>query len=191
MPVVTALRPARERVAVELDGRPWRSLPVDAVVAAGLAEGVELDRVRARSLARALRAHRAEHVALRALARRAHTRTSLGARLDRAGIPPHEREAVLVRAERAQLVDDARFAEQRAHLLAARGNGDALILADLERQGVAFDVAREAVDALAPEHERASGIVEARGASARTARYLASRGFSDELVADLVADSQT
>lgn len=191
MAVVTALRPAREHVIVELDGRPWRTLPVDAVVEAGLAAGIELDRLRARKLARAVRRHRAEGLALRTLARRTHSRASLDARLERAGVRPDVREAVLERAERARLVDDSRFAEQRAGLLAARGNGDTMILDDLERYGVAAEVGREAVAALEPEHDRAARIVAARGASLRTARYLASRGFSEELVAELVADAES
>ena len=39
-PVVTALRArGRGRVAVELDGAPWRTVPLEAVYAAGLAVG--------------------------------------------------------------------------------------------------------------------------------------------------------
>src|SRR6266511_748438 len=56
MAVVTALRAAgRGRVRVELDGQAWRVLPLEPVVRAGLAEGVELDRARLRTLARELR----------------------------------------------------------------------------------------------------------------------------------------
>ena len=53
-PVVTGLRERkRGQVAVELDGRPWRVLPTDAVVRAGVAAGRLLDRSTARKLARA------------------------------------------------------------------------------------------------------------------------------------------
>ena len=55
-PVITALRERkRGRVAVELDGAPWRVLPTDAVVRAGLTVGRPLDRATARELAREVR----------------------------------------------------------------------------------------------------------------------------------------
>lgn len=191
VPVVTALRASGTRVAVELDGVPWRTLPVDAVVESGLGVGVELDRARARTLAGALRRHRAESVALRALAQREHSQASLDARLVRAGVREPERREVIERAERALLVDDARFASARARLLAERGKGNALILGDLERAGIGERAAREAVEALDPERERAARIVARRGASVRTARVLASRGFSPETIEELIADFGT
>src|SRR5436189_1674 len=49
MATVTALRARPNgRVAVDLDGGPWRTLPAEPVVRAGLAVGLELDRERAR-----------------------------------------------------------------------------------------------------------------------------------------------
>ena len=55
-PVVTALRERpRDRVEVELDGAPWRVVPAEAVVRAGLAPGRPLDRASARALGRELR----------------------------------------------------------------------------------------------------------------------------------------
>ncbi len=56
MPTVTALRDDRRgRVAVELDGVPWRLLPLDVVARAGIAEGRVLDRPALRLLRRELR----------------------------------------------------------------------------------------------------------------------------------------
>jgi regulatory protein len=191
MPVVTALRPVGARIAVELDGAPWRTLPIDAVATVGLAPGTELDRVRARALAQALRRGRAEEVALRALARRDHSRATLDARLARAGVAERERRDVIERAEQSRLVDDSRFAQMRAAHLAARGAGDALILDDLSRSGIDEAVASTAVDSLAPESERAAGIISARGASSRTIRYLATRGFSEETIEELIADIES
>jgi regulatory protein len=186
--VITALRPVRGSVAVELDGHPWRTLPVAVVVEAGIGLGLELDRVRARALARARRRDRAEQVAVRALARREHSRASLDARLERAGIGDTARAGVLQRAERGGLVDDARFAEKRARQLAERGAGDLLIVDDLVRQGDDDAVARAAVGQLPAEAERAAAVVERRGPSARTLRYLASRGFSEDSLEALIAD---
>jgi hypothetical protein len=52
---------------------------------------------------------------------------------------------------------------------------------------VALDVIEEAIDALEPESERAARIVARRGPSPKTARYLAAKGFPDELTSALVA----
>jgi hypothetical protein len=44
---------------------------------------------------------------------------------------------------------------------------------------------------LEPEAVRASGIVASRGATARTLRYLAARGFSEDSLEGLVADLES
>ena len=191
MATITALRETRTGVAVALDGAPWRTLPVDAVVAARLGIGLELDRDRARTLARALRRHRAEQVALRALTRREHSRAALDARLARLGVTDADRREVVERAEGAGLVDDARFADRRAQQLAERGAGDLLVLDDLARQGIREEIARAAAAALEPEAERAARIVETRGVNARTIRFLASRGFSEEALEPLIAEIES
>lgn len=191
MPVVTALRAERGSVAVELDGSPWRTVPVAAAAEARLTVGCDLDRARARALGRALRRDRARSAAVRAVARREHSRASLEARLERAGVRPRERDETLAAAERAGLVDDARVAEARARHLAARGAGNLLVLADLERQGVDDALARAAVDALDPEALRVSRVVASRGATARTLRHLAAKGFSEEALEGLVADLES
>lgn len=150
--------------------------------------GGALDRERARTLARCLRRRRAEHVALRVLARREHSRASLEARLERASVAPADRRDLVERATSAGLVDDARFAEARARTLAERGAGDLLVLDDLERHGVEPELSREAVASLEPEAARAARIVAARGPGARTVRYLAARGFSEASLEPFVAD---
>ena len=188
MAVVTALRPTRGGVAVELDGVAWRTFAAAVVVEAGLGVGLELHRPRARALARARRRHQGEKVAVRALSRREHSRASLDTRLERAGVGDTVRAEVLERAVSGGLVDDERFAEHRARHLAERGAGDLLIVGDLVRQGVDEGVARTAVGGLSAEAERAAAIVERRGRSARTLRYLASRGFSEDSLESLIAD---
>ena len=190
MPTVTALRRAGSRLAVELDGRPWRTLPVHVAVEAGLAVGVELDRARACALARLLRREQAESVAVRALARREQSRHTLESRLERAGVAPETRREVLGRATRAGLLDDARFANGRAEALARLG-GNLLVLDDLCRHGVDEATAHAAVASLPPEGERIARIVAARGATPRTLRYLAARGFSEESLESLVAEVES
>jgi regulatory protein len=188
---VTALRPQRGLVAVELDGRPWRAVPAAAAADARLTLGCELDRERARSLGRALRRHRARNVAVDAVSRREHSRATLAARLERSGVRTHERDDTVEAATRAGLVDDGRFADVRARSLAARGAGNLLVLDDLERKGIDEATARAAVAHLEPEHVRAERIVAARGLSARTVRYLAARGFTEESLEPVVADVES
>jgi regulatory protein len=188
-PVVTALRARGPgRVAVELDAGPWRVVPLEAVLVAGLAVGDELDRPRARELGRALRRLEAREAAVRALSRRDHTRASLDRRLAARGTATALRRETVEAAERAGLVDDARFASGRAALLSARGAGDALIADDLSRHGVPDEAIRVALQHLEPESTRAAGVVAARGRSVRTLRFLAGKGFSEETLEPLVAD---
>ena len=84
-------------------------------------------------------------------------------------------------------MDDERFARLRAERLAERGAGDALIRDDLERRGLAADLVDLALGQLEPERERAARIVERRGSSVKTARYLASRGFGEDALEGIVA----
>jgi len=191
MPTITALRRAGSSIAVELDGAPWRSVPVAVVAEASLHVGDELDRHRAGALAGALRRRRAEGVALRSLSRREESRFTLSARLARAGVAPATRGEVLERAESAGLVDDERYASLRARTLAERGFGDLYVLDDLRRQGIDEQQARAAVAALEPERRRIEGCVAARGATAKTLRFLAARGFTEESLEALIAAVET
>jgi len=183
--VVTALRERpRGRVEVELDGAPWRVVPVDAVVRAELHVGRPLDRETARTLGRELRRSRALDVAAQVLRHRDHSRRSLEERLARRNVRPDATEAALAALERTGLVDDARVASARAGVMAERGFGDAAIRFDLERQGLAGELVEDAVARLVPERERAKQLVERRGAEPRTARWLAGRGFDPASVED-------
>ena len=183
MPRVTGLREQRGgRVAVEVDGEPWRTLPVDAAVRAELRVGVELDRVRLRSVRRELRRTEALAWAVRALRRRDLSRRALEERLGNAGLTTEEQHAALETLERAGLVDDDRFAAARAEALAARGYGNEAIRWTLEREGVDPELASRSIASLAPEGERAAAVVERRGGGRATAAYLARRGFADDVV---------
>lgn len=197
VPVVTAVRRVasgtrsrgggRERVEVCLDGRPWRVIPLGAAVEARLEPGVRLDRVRARALNRALRRERATGSALTALRFADHSRASLTKTLEQRGVRPEERGAAVERVVEAGLVDDGRFARNRAATLAARGAGNAMVADDLRARGIGEEHVRAAIAGLDPESERARALVRERGASPRTLRFLASRGFAEDFVDDLVA----
>jgi SOS response regulatory protein OraA/RecX len=180
---VTALRRAAPgRVAVEVDGRPWRTVPDDVVVRVGLATGVELERPLLRQMRRELERARALGVAGRALSRRDLSERELDARLVRARVGGDVAASVAGTLRDAGLVDDERVARRRAESLAERGWGDVAIAARLEAAGVAASVARAALAALEPEPDRARRLAEREPDLRKAARRLASRGFAPETV---------
>lgn len=128
--------------------------------------------------------------ALRALERRERTAAEIDRQLARSGVDADEREKVLETLVRTALVDDRRYAQARASSLARRGAGNDLIVYELVAAGVDADIAAETVAALRTEMERADEIVARRGASAKTARYLAGKGFSEDVVDGVVARSR-
>jgi regulatory protein len=184
VPRVTALRPDRtgSHVLVELDGAPWRRIPVEVAVRVGLATYAELGRAELRRLRRELRRGEAIDTAVRALRQRDRSRAALRARLVGAGIAPWACEQALETLARAGIVDDERFARGRARALADRGSGDALIQADLLAAGVSEPEVMRTIRELEPESERAIRLTAARGASVATARWLARRGFGEEAI---------
>ena len=178
---VTALRPARgDCVAVELDGAAWRTLPLDVAARAGLSLGLELDRPRLRVLRRELRRGEALAAAARMLRSRDLSASVLAARLARARIPAATVRDVVATLTRLGVVDDERLALARARSLAERGFGDAAIRWRLENEGLTAADIERSIAALALESERARAVVERRGASAATMRFLARRGFAEE-----------
>ena len=107
--------------------------------------------------------------------------------LEARGVGELERRRVIDVLTRTGLVDDRRFAEARASSLADRGAGDELIRHDLLEAGVGEELVLEALARLDPEFERARRIVERKGVGARTARYLAGKGFAQDVVHAAVA----
>lgn len=169
MRTITALRERpSDRVDVELDGAPWRTLPADVVVRGDLLVGRTLDRETARTLARELRRSRALARATRALRHRDLSRRALAEKL-----PGPVREEALDTLERSGYLDDMRSASLRAAGLAARGWGDEAICFRLGQEGFEGEAVDAAIAALEPEADRARELL-ARG---RTPRWLAARGF--------------
>ena len=183
MPVVTALRAEpRGRVAVDLDGSAWRTLPTEPVLRAGLRVGCELDSPTVRRLRQELRRAEALAVATRSLRSRDLSAHALDERLQRADVAPSARRDAVATLARVGAIDDRRFAVARAHALAGRGYGDAAISADLERRGISGGIRADALAGLEPEFDRARELVRRRGTGAKTARFLASKGFGDDAV---------
>jgi regulatory protein len=129
----------------------------------------------------------AADVALRALRHRDLSRRELEERLRAKGFDEVARDEALESLERTGLLDDRRFAENRARSLASRGAGDAAIRHALARAGVNAELAEDALETIEPEHERARVVVARRGVDPKTARYLRGKGFSDDVVAGVIA----
>jgi regulatory protein len=185
-PTITSLRERkRGKVAVELDGEPWRVLPATAVVRAELRVGRRLDRESARLLARELRRAEALTRATRALSARDRSRGELTSRLDEAGVSEAARDEALSSLEAAGLLDDARVAESRAREMARRGYGDAAIRSDLRLRRLDSETIAAAVDELEPEAERAQRVLAGKERTPQMLRRLASRGFSRDTLEDL------
>jgi regulatory protein len=191
VPRITALRTSgRRSVAVELDGSRWRTLPLEAVVRAGLVAGSELERPQARVLARERRRLAALDAAVEAVRRRDRSEQDVRARLARRGVPAAERERALGTLRTAGVLDDGRYASVRAEGLARKGYGDAAIRHDLEQSGVVAERIEAALAALPPESERAAELVRRLGGGVRAARGLARRGFGEEAVEALIAAAE-
>ena len=183
MHIVTALRSERrDRVRVELDGEPWRTVPAAAVVAAGLRVGSALDRERARELGRALRRITASDTAARALSRRDRSAAELTAYLERRGIDEARTHEAVEAMRSLGYVDDARFASSRARVMAERGYGDEAIRWDLEQRGLDACAVEAALATIEPEIGRAAALVLRLNADPKVARRLAAKGFSADTV---------
>jgi regulatory protein len=155
------------------------------VVRAGLFVGRALDREAARTLGRELRRAQALTDAVRMLRHRDVSRRRLDERLRRRGARDSVRRDALETLERAGLVDDARVAASRAGSLAERGYGDAAIRFALEGDGIAGELAEEAVAGLEPERTRAERLLAGTAHDAKALRRLAAKGFDAETLQDL------
>jgi SOS response regulatory protein OraA/RecX len=183
-PTVTGLRERkRGRIAVELDGRPWRVLPADAIVRAGLAVGRRLDRDAARELARGMRSARALAAATRSLAASDRSQQALEQRLAFAGHPVAAREDAIATLDRAGLLDDARVADSRAELLARRGYGDDAI------RLIPAEAAADAIAALEPELDRARRLFAGQSVTPAVLRRFAGRGFSRDTLDEFAQEA--
>jgi regulatory protein len=124
---------------------------------------------------------------LRALRYRDLSSHELRQRLSRRGFSEPECDDALIALERTGLLDERRFAENRARALADRGAGDSFIRHALEEAGVAPDLIADTLDELEPESARARAIADRRGSGPKTARYLSGKGFSSDTLSEVIA----
>ena len=119
---------------------------------------------------------------LKALSRRELSHTELVARLERAGIDPEDAELASSQLTQAGYQSDARAAEERARVLAARLHGDLAIRLDLRRRGISEADADAALDGVDPELARAEALARKAGDPAQLARALHRKGYADDTV---------
>src|SRR5205809_499617 len=79
----------------------------------------------------------------------------------------------------------ARVGVARAQELAGRGFGDAAIRFSLEGEGLTAEIVDDALASLDPEPERVQGLLDARGRTLKTLRWLAAKGFDAAALEDL------
>jgi regulatory protein len=127
-------------------------------------------------------------LAFRALRHRDRSAAEVDRHLAERGVGEDDRRGAIETLVRTGVVDDRRYAESRASSLAGRGSGNAHIRHDLRRSGVEADVVEDALAALTCERERAELIVARRGGGMKTARYLAGKGFAEDVVHAVVAE---
>jgi SOS response regulatory protein OraA/RecX len=128
--------------------------------------------------------------AARALTRRDRSEAGVLEVLRQKGVAEDEAVEAVETLRRLGAVDDERFAEAGAASLAKRGYGDAAIGFRLEREGVSRELAEQAVSALEPEIERARRLLARGGATAKTARRLASHGFAPDSIEAAIAEDK-
>jgi len=191
VPEITGLREVSANdVLVELDGAPWRKIPLTAAARAGLSIGKRLEREDLRLLGRELRRAEALTKATRMLARRPLSRALLEDRLEKKGVAPVALEEAVQVLERAQYLNDRSYALERARSLAERSYGDAAVRYVLEQERVGSELIEEAVAALKPEIERAQAIAETVPDRNRLLGRLARRGFDLDTIEQIAGASE-
>lgn len=130
--------------------------------------------------------------ATRLLASTDKSRAQLVEALRRRGYPPAEIDEATARAQALGYLDDGRFAHKKAQAELRAGWAGEALLARLTGAGLDQALARTAVQAAIAEArwvalEAARGLMAARKLSgAKAARFLASRGFEEDVVERLV-----
>jgi len=132
-------------------------------------------------------------VASRLLARASLTEAALRDRLERRGYQPETAARAVTRCRELGYVSDERLAFDRARTLRLRGAGSLRIADDLRARGLPEGLIAAAVEA-SLEGERevswARRVLDRAGEprGARAWRLLASRGFVEEVIEELLGD---
>lgn len=124
------------------------------------------------------------------LARREYSVTEASRRLLRKGVSPDRVDRVVNKFSSQGLISDKRYAESLVRRRASRGQGPLLVNAELFRQGVDDEVAREAMReyewleiGMAAKTKRFGEALPIDGDEFnRQARFLAGRGFPMDVI---------
>lgn len=178
---ITAVHSRRgsKRREVDLDGSPWRAMPLAVLNAVGIASGdvIDPDDIAARILA--LEPAAARERAMRLLAYRDRSESEMRARLTDDGYTGDCVEETIKWLLDTGLLNDDRFAEQFARtLVVGRHYGRTRSLQRLRRSGLPDDVALRALDEIAPaedERERAALLARTLYRTGDSLERLASR----------------
>jgi regulatory protein len=197
------------RYIVEVDGREFAVVNVDALTETKTRIGVVIDDARAAQLREAGEVVATYDRALNLLAFRARSSRELSRRLKEKGASAECIDAVITKLRDAGLVDDADFARQLARSKVSGGASKRRVQQELFKRGVERDVADEAVsEVLADENvdmiavaervarKRLPSLASADPQSRRRRLYafLARRGHDSETirtVMDRVLDPST
>jgi SOS response regulatory protein OraA/RecX len=133
-------------------------------------------------------------VAARLLARASLTEAALRERLVSRGYQPETAARAVTRCRELGYVSDERLALDRARALRTRGAGSLKIADDLRGRGLAEELVAAAVEESRedePEISWARRVLERAGEprGARAWRLLASHGFAEEIIAELLGDA--
>lgn len=170
---VTAIRKQRRegRINLYLDGRFALGLTLDAIAAAGLRVGDEIDDDALRSLRRDAAGADALAAAMRLLSYRPRSEVELRQRLARRGAPANLVDGAISRLRELGLVDDTAFArtwvEGRSRL---SPRSRRLLRRELQAKGIDGEAAREALGPLDDE-DAALRAAERRAAAMRELPY--------------------
>jgi SOS response regulatory protein OraA/RecX len=140
-------------------------------------------------------------VAARVLGRGPRTEAELAVRLDKIGYSAARVAATVARCRELHYVDDAAVAMDRARTLRARGAGGLRIASELEARGVPDLLVTAAVEGSLEGEREADWARRALArqridvadphARGRAWRLLASRGFPEDVIADIVPEVST
>ena len=130
-------------------------------------------------------------MAARLLGRASRTEADLEARLVALGYRRETAATTVARCRELGWVGDGTFAHDRARALRARGAGSLRIEADLTARGLPEALVSAAVEASRdgePEIEWARRALGGARDVARAWRFLAARGFAEDVIVDLLGD---
>jgi regulatory protein len=198
LPVISDVRERRGRSRVFVDGEYWAELDTSVADRLGIASGVELTHAELDEARLEGERVLAMDRALNFLGYRARSRVEVERRLYRAGYGEGTVDAVVGRLVELGYIDDGEFARTFVEGRAAK-YGPRRLMRDLRQGGVDPEISRQAVDERFDEDRELEAAFAAakrryntdEGSDAQSRRvygFLARRGFSTEVCAEVASE---